>query len=119
MNISIFATEDFKELLLHHEGNFSIIDEKIVQDNSSYNAFFTKEKFQNTILSIVISVFSPFITQAIQDYVKEYKKPIIVVLDEDSYEIDSKNAEKIIPIINQEIEAIISDEKRINIENHE
>jgi hypothetical protein len=92
------------------EERYEIISEETV-DTVSYDAKLSEAN--NWLISIVISVFSPFITDAIKDFVDYCKTEISVTTGNERYVINTGNLDAIIIELKEDIETELSEEQNV------
>jgi len=95
---------------LSTEEEYEIISEETV-DIASYDAKLSEAN--NWLISIAISVFSPFVTDAIRDFVDYCKTEISVTTENERYVINAGNLDAIIPELKEDIETELSIEQDV------
>lgn len=105
MELMIIADKDFKKYLDEYEIKY----EKLSQSNYVDGTCFCLSQseilslFLNSSIALVISVFSPFITDAIRKYINKTKKDVnITTTNNTTYNITQNNIDTQINLINQE-----------------
>ena len=105
MGLAIIADKDFKKYLDEYEIKY----EKLSQSNYVDGACFCLSQVDilnlllNSSIAFVISVFSPFITDAIRKYINKTKKDVnITTTNNTTYNITQNNIDTQINLINQE-----------------
>ena len=111
MDITITASEAFLRFL-EKEGELSITNTEAKTIQDTYEANLT-DILINASMSAVISIFSPFITDAIKDYVETTHETIYITTENEKYIINTENADTMLPILNQEIIAILNEESNV------
>lgn len=95
---------------LSAEEKYKIISEGAV-DAVSYDAKLSETN--SWLISIAISVFSPFITDVIRDFVDYCKTEISVITENERYVINAGNLDAIIPELKEDIETELSIEQDV------
>lgn len=95
---------------LSAEEKYKIISEGAV-DAVSYDAKLSETN--SWLISIAISVFSPFVTDAIRDFVDYCKTEISVTTENERYVINAGNLDAIIPELKEDIETELSREQDV------
>lgn len=111
MKIVITAPENFRDYLNKYDKEFVILNEIETTNSSEYEVNY-RDIAINATISLVISVFSPFITDVIREYVNNTKNEIIISLSDDNVsKIRINNVNEKIPTIHDNINAILKEEK--------
>ncbi|MDB9153492.1 hypothetical protein [Parabacteroides distasonis] len=95
---------------LSAEEEYKIISEGAV-DAVSYDAKLSETN--SWLISIAISVFSPFVTDVIRDFVDYCKTEISVITENERYVINAGNLDAIIPELKEDIETELSIEQDV------
>lgn len=95
---------------LSAEKEYKIISEGAV-DAVSYDAKLSETN--SWLISIAISVFSPFVTDVIRDFVDYCKTEISVITENERYVINAGNLDAIIPELKEDIETELSIEQDV------
>ena len=108
MELSIKASKEFEEFLKRHE-SFGKVEkrEEIKDENDFYSKFSTGSQI---VLNIVISVFSPFITDAIKDFIETTKQEVVVTTESEQYVITPANVKDLTPLLHNDLVATIDED---------
>lgn len=104
MELMIIADKDFKKYLDEYEIKY----EKLSQSNYVDGACFCLSQVDilnlllNSSIAFVISVFSPFITDAIRKYINKTKKDVNITLIDKTFNITYNNIDTQINLVIQE-----------------
>lgn len=88
---------------------YEILSEANAHALASYDAKLSETN--NWLISIVISVFSPFITDAIREFVDYCKTEIIVTTEDENYIINKNNVDCVLPEFRNDLENSLTDEQ--------
>ncbi len=92
------------------EEKYEIISEVAV-DSASYDAKLSE--VNHWLVSIAISVFSPFVTDAIKDFINDCKTEIVVTTEGERYAINTENLYAIIPSLKEDMETELNEEQDV------
>lgn len=109
-NSNLERLKQFMADKLSPEEEYKIISEGTV-DIALYDAKLSEAN--NWLISIAISVFSPFVTDAIRDFVDYCKTEISVTTENERYVINAYNLDAIIPELKEDIETELSIEQDV------
>lgn len=108
MELNIKASKEFEEFLMQHEALGKVEKREEIKDENDFNSKFSKSQI---VLNIVISVFSPFITDAIRDYIETTKQEVVVTTETEQYVITPTNVKDLIPLLHDDLAATIDEDK--------
>lgn len=109
MELKIKATREFENFILKYNSQITLLKSEEINESSEYNSRLTDMAGQIGI-SLFVSVISPFITEAIRDYVESTHEEIVVKTENEQYVINQSNVKEIFPVLHSDIEATISEE---------
>lgn len=110
MDLKIKASENFLQVLEKYSDKITVKKKEEVSGDGTYNADF-KNLALNLSLNLVISVFAPFITDAIKEYVNTTNESIVVTTADEKYHITPSNVNELTLILHKEILVAITEEK--------
>lgn len=109
MTITITASEKVLDFLRTHENeSFKIIKEEKL-DEDTYNANFTNLSRNDIVISVIISVFSPFVTDLIKDCINEVHEEIVLTTEEEQYVLNRQNIKETALFLNEDISTTIKE----------
>lgn len=108
MDIRIKASYNFKQVLEKYNGEIMIKKIEEIPYDNTYNANFNGSALShnfvfNISINLAISVFAPFITDAIKDYINTNHETVVVTTTEEQYIITPSNVDKLTPILNSDL----------------
>jgi hypothetical protein len=109
MELTIKASQNFEEFLKKYDSQITVTKSEQVCDDVEYNSKLAEYAGQ-VFISLAVSVVSPFITDAIKDYVETNNEEVVVITENEQYIISPTNVKDISPLLHNDVLAILGEE---------
>lgn len=110
MELTIKASQNFEEFIKKYDSKITVTKSGQVNNDIEYNSKLSEYAAQ-VFISLAVSVVSPFITDAIKDYVKTNNEEVVVITENEQYIVTPTNVDEISPILHCDVVAILSEEE--------
>lgn len=110
MELKIKASKNFEEFIKKYESQITVVESEETDNDPEYNSKLTDVAGQ-FFIGLVVSVISPFITDAIKDYIETNNEEIVVTTENEQYIITPSNVKEIFPVLHNDVVATLSEEE--------
>lgn len=109
MELKIKANSDFEKFIKKYESQVAVVSSEEISDSTEYNSKLSEYAGQ-FVISLAVSVFSPFITDYIKEYVESTNEEVVVTTDNEQYVINASNVKELLPMLHSDVVATLSEE---------
>lgn len=109
MELKIKAPQEFEEFIRKYDSQISVKKSDGDSNDLEYNSKLSEYASQ-VFIGLVVSVVSPFITDAIKEFVENKNEEIVVTTENEQYIITPSNVKEILPLLHDDVVAILDED---------